>query len=225
MIGTGAAKRMPRRLKRAAKGVLAELCSHAPLNRVICWRFPRRHRKVALTFDDGPNPDHTRGVLDILEQHSIRATFFVLGISIERNPDVFQDVVDAGHEIGIHGYTHTNDNLGAQTERTLEILSRFGVTSTIFRPPHGILEASTGLWMLRHRISVVLWSVDARDSMRHDGKVASDGHDSFDLIEAGDIVLMHDDNPVCESDLHEIIEVLNRNQLGAASVSELLHAA
>lgn len=212
-------------LKWLAKGIVAEICSYPPLCRVVCWRFPRRHRKVALTFDDGPNPEHTRGVLDILDKHSIRGTFFVLGSNIERNPAVFRDIVDAGHEIGIHGYTHTHDDLSAQTRRTLEIVSRFGVTSTLFRPPHGILEASTGLWMLRHGISVVFWSVDARDSLRHERKTAADSHDSFDRIGAGDIVLLHDDNPLCAVDLNEIIGVMKRQHLTAASVSELLHAA
>ncbi len=220
-----AARGLPRKFKRLAKRAVKEVCSHPPLNRVICWRAPRHHGKVALTFDDGPHASHTRSVLDVLERHAVRATFFVLGVSIERNPDVFQDIVDAGHEIGIHGYTHTNDNLGEQTLRTLDIAARFGVTTTLFRPPHGILPATTGLWMLRHRMSVVMWSVDSRDSMRHDGKIAADGHDSFERIEAGDIVLLHDDNPVCTSDVQEIIRVLERNQIGTASVSELLRPA
>lgn len=215
----------PPLLKWLAKGLVAELCSYPPLNRVVCWRFPRAQKKVALTFDDGPNPVYTRGVLDILEKHSARATFFVLGAAIEKNPGVFQDIVDAGHEIGIHGYNHTHDDLSGQTRRTLEIVSRFGVSSKLFRPPHGVMEPRTRWWMMRNRLSVVLWSVDARDSLRHERKTAIDGHDSFDRIRAGDIVLLHDDNPLCGADLLEIIGVLNREKLAAVPVSDFLGAA
>jgi peptidoglycan/xylan/chitin deacetylase (PgdA/CDA1 family) len=217
----GNGKRPPL-FKWVAKGVMAEVFSHHPMCRLVCWRVPRRRRQVALTFDDGPHPVHTRPVLDLLEKNATRATFFVLGRSVERNPDVFRDIVDAGHDIGVHGYDHTHDDLGGQTRRTLDILSRFGARSSLFRPPHGVMEARTGVWMLRNRMSVVFWSVDARDSLRHERKTASDSHDSFDRIEAGDIVLLHDDNPQCLDDLHEILGVLRRQDLGGAAVSDCL---
>lgn len=220
MVGNGNGR--PPLLKWLAKGLLAELFSYPPLCRVVCWRVPRRDRKVALTFDDGPHPVHTRPVLDILEANSMRATFFVLGAAIERNPGVFQDIVDAGHEIGIHGYNHTHADLSGQTQRTLDIVSRFGARSSLFRPPHGVMEPSTGLWMMRNRMSVVFWSVDARDSLRHERKTAANSHDSFDRIGPGDIVLLHDDNPQCAEDLDEIVDVLRRGQLQAASVSDCL---
>ncbi|HKE18009.1 MAG TPA: polysaccharide deacetylase family protein [Kofleriaceae bacterium] len=212
-------------LKWLAKGLVAEFCSYSPVRRVVCWRSDRRGRKVALTFDDGPDPIHTREVLDVLESKSVRSTFFVLGQAIERNPRVFQDIVDAGHEIGIHGYNHKLADMSSQTRRTLEIVSRFGVRSSLFRPPHGILEPATGLWMALNRMSVVLWSVDARDSLRHERKTPPGSHDSFDRIRGGDIVLLHDDNPQCAMDVREILDVLDREGLDAAPVSALLAAA
>ena len=212
--------RKPPLLKWLAKGMIAEVFSHPPLNRIVCWRLSRGSRKVALTFDDGPHPVHTRHVLDVLDGAKMKATFFVLGRAIEQFPRVFQDIVDAGHEIGIHGYNHTHDDLSGQTQRTLDIVARFGATSSLFRPPHGVMEKTTGLWMLKNRMSVVFWSVDARDSLRHERKAAADAHDSFDRIAAGDIVLLHDDNPQCTADLREIISVLQRQQLQGGSVSE-----
>jgi peptidoglycan/xylan/chitin deacetylase (PgdA/CDA1 family) len=212
-------------LKWLVKGVAAELFSHQPLCRLVCWHLPRTKPQVALTFDDGPNPVHTRDVLDMLDKERLRATFFVLGNAIERNPGVFQDIVDAGHEIGIHGYDHTNRDLSGQTRRTLGIVSRFGVTPTLFRPPRGVMDPGTSFWMARNRMSVVLWSVDSRDSLRHERKTPINSHDSFDRIGPGDIVLMHDDNPQCLADLKEITGVLRREQLAAVSVSEIFNAA
>ncbi len=71
-------------------------------------------------------------------------------------------------------------------------------------------------------MSVVFWSVDARDSLRHERKTAANSHDSFDRIGAGDIVLLHDDNPQCVADLSEIAGILRRAQLQTASVSDCL---
>ncbi len=211
-------------LKWLAKSVVEELCSYRPVCRLLCWRLARRSGKVALTFDDGPSPKYTREVLDVLDQKKVRATFFVLGESIEENPRVFQDIVDAGHEIGVHGYNHTLVDLGGQTRRTLGIMSRFGVKSSLFRPPRGVLAPGTGLWMLRNRMSVVLWSIDARDSLRHERKTAPDSHDSFDRIRGGDIVLLHDDNPQCAMDVREILGVLDHQKLAPVPVTELLSA-
>jgi peptidoglycan/xylan/chitin deacetylase (PgdA/CDA1 family) len=221
MVGNG----RPPLLKWLAKGVVAELCSYPPVRRTICWRSARGPRQVALTFDDGPNPVYTREVLDVLDRHGIRSTFFVLGTAVEKNPSVFQDIIDAGHEIGIHGYNHTLTDLGGQTRRTLDIVARFGVRSSLFRPPRGVLDPHTGLWMMRNRMSVVLWSVDARDSLRHERKTAPDSHDSFDRIRDGDIVLLHDDNPQCAVDCCEIIQFLEREKLRAVPVSQLLGVA
>lgn len=207
-------------IKRLVKAPVVELFSRPPLRQTICWRFPRKHGTITLTFDDGPHPVYTPQTLDILAQHSIRATFFVLGASIEQHPDVFRRIVDEGHDIGVHGYTHTHDDLGAQTLRTLDIIARFGVSSTLFRPPNGILHTRTALWMLRHQFSMVFWSFDARDSMRHEGKDFH--HRPYEELGPGDILLMHDDNPVCVSDLHQVIEVIQRKQLRPAVVTELL---
>ena len=70
------------------------------------WRGPRERRAVSLTFDDGPDPDWTPRVLDILEAHGVKATFFFLGEVAERFPALVRRVAAAGHEVGSHGYRH-----------------------------------------------------------------------------------------------------------------------
>ncbi|WP_428265716.1 polysaccharide deacetylase family protein [Haliangium sp.] len=209
-------------MKQLLKRRVVELCSHRPLRRVICWRVPERHHQVALTFDDGPHPVYTPQTLDVLAEHDIRATFFVLGESIENNPEVFRRMVAEGHEIGMHGYVHDYRNMAEQAPRLLDVLAEYGVTPTTFRPPNGVLEPRTGLWMMRRGYSMVFWSVDGRDSMRHEGK--DDHHQPYEDIGPGDIVLLHDDNPVCVEDLREIIAIIRRKGLGTARVSEFLNA-
>jgi len=100
-------------------------------------------RVVALTFDDGPSPWHTPKVLNELDQHHIRATFFMMGRNVERYPDIARDVLRRGHEIGNHSYSHPKLVLMSprrvrdEIERTDKLLRDIGVSGEIhFRAPH-----------------------------------------------------------------------------------------
>ncbi len=209
-------------LKRMVRAPVIELCSHRYIRRLFCWRVTRGERKVALTFDDGPHPEYTPQALDVLAEYGVKATFFVLGELIERSPEIFQRTVDEGHEIGVHGYFHDHRNMPEQALRTLDILSGFGVSTTLYRPPNGILEPSTALWMMKRGFSTVFWSVDGRDSLRHEGK--EDSTPNYDVIQSGDIVLLHDDNPICIADLRGILSDLRRKNLETVRISECLGA-
>jgi len=174
---------------------------------------------VALTFDDGPDPEHTSQVLDILGDGGARATFFVLGRNVERHPELVTRIAAEGHEVGIHGYDHTLDDLPGQTTRTQRILRELDIETDLFRPPGGNLLWSTEVWMVRKRMRTVLWSYDLLDSMRHEGKVASRA--PLVAVDAGDVVLMHDDNPVCTGELPAILAMLADRTLAPVTVSQL----
>src|SRR5215475_2887549 len=98
---------------------------------------------VALTFDDGPDPYHTPRVLNVLDEHHVRATFFMMGRNVERYPDVARDVLRRGHEVGNHSYSHPKlifmspARVRDEIERTDKLLRDVGVSGEIyFRPPH-----------------------------------------------------------------------------------------
>lgn len=207
-------------IKRTLKRGARALCSRPPFSRVITWRSTRARNQVALTFDDGPDPEYTPQVLDILDAHRARATFFVLGQHVEGQPELIRRMAGAGHEVGIHGYDHTLGDLPGQTARTCELLADLGVTTDLFRPPGGNLIPGAELWMVRHRYRTVLWSFDLLDSMRHEGKVAE--RDPLERIGPGDVVLMHDDNPVCTDELPAILDLLDDRGLEPVTVSTLL---
>ena len=106
----------------------------------------RRVRRdvVALTFDDGPSPDTTPRVLDILRAEGVRATFFVLGKHAERHPEIVERIVREGHELGNHGYDHGilafagATQVHRQLQRTERLLRRAGGPPVrVFRAPHG----------------------------------------------------------------------------------------
>ncbi|MCK4345957.1 MAG: polysaccharide deacetylase family protein, partial [Bacteroidales bacterium] len=72
----------------------------------LIWNIPNDENKVFLTFDDGPDPEVTPWVLDLLNQYNAKATFFCLGKNVERHPDIFQRIKDEGHAVGNHSYSH-----------------------------------------------------------------------------------------------------------------------
>jgi peptidoglycan/xylan/chitin deacetylase (PgdA/CDA1 family) len=107
-------------------------------------RLPQHEDAVSVTFDDGPNPEATPRILDVLAAHEVRATFFVLGRHAERWPHLVRRMADEGHQIGNHGYWHrklhrrlpgyVRDDL---TRGTDSIVQAGGVTPRLFRAPHG----------------------------------------------------------------------------------------
>jgi len=209
-------------VKNLVKPRLIQMFGYPPFRKVMCWSVPKHHapRHIALTFDDGPHGTYTPQVLDLLAKNNIRGTFFVLGSYIENHPDIFRRLLDDGHEFGIHGYVHNNIELPRQTLRTMKVVEKFGATSSLFRPPHGRLDLRTSVWMARKGFSTVLWSFDCRDSLRYEGKDSS--RRPLDDIAPGDIVLLHDDNPVCVSDLTAIIDMLKARNLQTRTVSQML---
>jgi peptidoglycan/xylan/chitin deacetylase (PgdA/CDA1 family) len=125
---------------------------------------------IALTFDDGPDPDGTPAVLETLAGLGWRATFFLLGSQVRRYPAIARLVVDAGHEIGVHGAEHRNHltrTPGAirrdLRSATREITEATGVVPRWFRPPYGVLS-SASLWAAAELgLTPVLWTAWGKD--------------------------------------------------------------
>lgn len=131
------------------------------------WGDPRR---VALTFDDGPNPASTPHFLDALDRHGVRATFFLLGCMAVRAPQLCRSIVAAGHEIAIHGWTHRNLlrhgplRTYAELARTRTLLTQLtGQTPTHFRPPYGVFSAGALLAAWSLGLTPVRWTCWGRD--------------------------------------------------------------
>jgi peptidoglycan-N-acetylglucosamine deacetylase len=115
-------------------------------------RAPSGRGEVALTFDDGPHPETTRRVLETLSAVSAKATFFVLGEKAERYPDVVREIVAAGHEVALHGYSHDRAyslrsvrRLRGDIERGVAALAACGAVPALFRPPIGLISHTVAL--------------------------------------------------------------------------------
>jgi len=127
-------------------------------------------RRVALTFDDGPDNFYTPQILRILAREHVLATFFVLGEQVERHPDVIRKIYQAGHAIGNHTYDHadlahsTQQQLQWEVDRTERDISRAtGLHTKWFRPPYGSVNANVLNSLSKMGYQAVNWTVDSRD--------------------------------------------------------------
>jgi peptidoglycan/xylan/chitin deacetylase (PgdA/CDA1 family) len=149
---------------------------------------------VALTFDDGPDPEDTPKVLRLLDRYNARATFFMLGVRAAQYPELVAQVARSGNSIGNHGWSHTSLPLltrkGRRQEinRTREILKPYG--SDLFRPPYGHMNFSTYLDIRRCGYTAIAWDIVATDWIDHPDR------EIFNAIEKkihpGAIILLHD---------------------------------
>jgi len=129
---------------------------------------------IAMTFDDGPSPETTPRLLDILKQRNIKATFFMIGQNAERNPEIVKRILADGHEIGNHSWTHPqlaklpDDRVTEEITKTQNaIKNAAGYTPKLLRPPYGSITARQKEWIENQfGLSVILWSVDPFDWKR-----------------------------------------------------------
>ena len=146
---------------------------------------------VYLTFDDGPTPGVTEWILSTLEKYDAKATFFVLGKNAELYPDLYQKILDAGHKIGNHTYSHQK-GWRMSLERYLEDIDCADdlLKSELFRPPYARVTPSQ-MRAVAKRFKIVMWSIVSHDYNRHlsPQRVL---RNVLDEIEPGSIVVFHD---------------------------------
>jgi peptidoglycan/xylan/chitin deacetylase (PgdA/CDA1 family) len=160
-------------------------------------RVDTNDRVVALTFDDGPDPFHTPRVLDVLDQHHVKATFFMMGRQVERYPDVARDVLRRGHEIGNHSYSHPKlilmspSRVRDEIERTDTLLRGIGVTGEIhFRPPHASKFIVLPCVLVQMRKLSVLGDVDPKEWKQRPAAVMTES--ILRQVRPGSIIGLHD---------------------------------
>lgn len=130
------------------------------------WRLPQKEKTVYLTFDDGPIPEVTPWVLDLLRKYNIKATFFCVGDNVCKHPEVFKMLVSAGHSVGNHTFNHLQGFKVKSDEyvENVELADAY-IRSNLFRPPHGHLRIRQGT-RLSKKFRFVMWDVITRDYNR-----------------------------------------------------------
>lgn len=182
---------------------------------------------VALTFDDGPHPQHTPRLLDILAGHRVRATFFVIGPKVRRYPDIARRIVAEGHELGNHTWHHPiltgfdDGQVLSEIDRTQEIIWRtVGHVPATFRPPYGAMSPHQSRMLHERRnLPSVNWSVDPEDWRRPGASVVA--RRMIEGARPGTIILAHDTHGATVSAVPEAIAGLHARRLACVTLSGL----
>ena len=170
---------------------------------------------VCVTFDDGPSPDVTPAILDILEEAKAKATFFVVGQAAEQYPEIMERIKVAGHEIGEHSYWHSHAWANGPLLTTKDLIAGGKVvgnyagadSKTSFRPPYGKLNLATLAYIWFGKKRTVFWNVDPKDYRRSAENETRGG--LKDRLREGSVVLLHDgrlDGPGRASNTVEILK-------------------
>jgi len=184
----------------AAGATFAGLHTMVPWSQLYGANFngaPPGTRTLALTYDDGPNHPYTGQLLDVLEKHGVKATFFLLGQFVSERPDLARAVAQAGHAIGSHCYTHQNliflsaTQLRQQLERASRAIeAATGVHPKLFRPPFGGRRPGTFSVVREFGMIPIMWRVTCNDwsAKSYESIVKR----AASQIKGGDVILLHD---------------------------------
>ena len=127
------------------------------------WRMDKQDHSVYLTFDDGPIPESTPFILETLKKYNIKTTFFMVGDNVRKYPELYRQIVEAGHRVGNHtfnhigGFKHTIKTYSYNTEK-----ANAYIHSNLFRPPHGWMRLDQYAWLGR-KYRIVMWDLVTRD--------------------------------------------------------------
>ena len=155
------------------------------------WRMNRHEKAVYLTFDDGPIPEATPFVLDILDHFQIKATFFMVGDNVRKHPDIFRMVVERGHRIGNHTYNHIGGfKYLSKNYLANEDISNETLNTDLFRQPHGLMRCIQFLLIIK-KYRIVMWDLVTRDYSK---RVTAEDvfHNVKKYTRNGSIITFHD---------------------------------
>lgn len=179
---------------------------------------------VALTFDDGPSGRFTRHLLDGLRQRNVKATFFLCGYRIRQYPQEAQRIMDEGHEIGCHGFSHKNmQNMSrrdiAQEIRATQALLPENCRISFLRPPGGCCSENVRQVAEAMNLAILSWSVDPRDWAS--GDAAAIERAVLNKVNDGDVILLHDMSDSSVNAALDIVDDLTNRGFRFVTVSEL----
>lgn len=194
---------------------------------------PAGSNKIAITFDDGPDALYTGQILDILKQHNVPATFFLIGQNCLNHPQVVQRIHREGHVIGNHTWSHPNlakvdkERLQKEIFDTEKVIKKLtGVQTSLMRPPYGSLTRETLEYLRQINYATVNWSVDSVDW--RDRQVDQILINTLPDVKGGGVILLHSgggkgqDLSATLAMLPELIHTLRGNGYTFVTLDELL---
>jgi len=198
----------------------------------IVNRVDTTEKVVALTFDDGPMPGKTQSILEILQEHDTKATFFLVGEAVSAHPQETALIIKAGHEVGNHSYTHqrmvfkSTAFISDELKRTDDALRKAGAAGAIhFRPPYGKKLVVLPYYLWRNDILSIGWDVEPETYGQAGNNATDISQHVINNVKPGSIVLLHvmfkSREPTMNA-VAQIIQGLKTKGYRFLTVSELL---
>ena len=161
-------------------------------NKGLIWSRSTKHKRIYLSFDDGPHPLITNFVLDTLKENGIKATFFCIGDNVLKYPETFERIVKEQHSIGNHTHNHLNGWKSDNIQYYKNILQAAKhIPSKLFRPPYGKIKPTQANYLLKRGWRIIMWN-----SLSADFDSSIDGVTCFNNVKStmknGSIVVFHD---------------------------------
>lgn len=187
-----------------------------------------KKNQLALTFDDGPHPEFTPKVLDLLKQHNAKATFFCVGQNIKKHPELFKQILLEGHAVGNHTFSHSNsfgffgtEKVIDELNRTIDIVKQLtGKQMNFYRPAFGVTNPMIEKAVKQLNVISIGWNVRSLDTTKRDESAVLDRITS--KISKGDVVLLHDTSQKTINVLERLLLFLEEKNLKSVTVDELL---
>ncbi|WP_246125954.1 polysaccharide deacetylase family protein [Bizionia myxarmorum] len=183
--------------------------------------------QIALTFDDGPNPDFTPQVLKLLKLHQAKATFFCIGKHIENHPELFNKIIADGHTIGNHTYSHPNNfgflttkKVQSELEQTRNIIKKVsGLTSKLYRPAFGVTNPRIRRAVQNLNLTTIGWNKRSLDTTNKTEKTILKRVTKN--IKTGDVILLHDTSEKSVRVLEQLLLILRNNNMKSVTIDTL----
>lgn len=156
-----------------------------------------RASTICITFDDGPHPENTVRILDILYKHNVNAIFFMTGTEMVKYPEIVKSVIVGGHKVAYHGFSHISMRKQTFREFRVEMAKKkmlenqFNICLDLYRPPFGDLSFTGFIILAMNRCKIIMWSLDSRDTYDTEQQILETL--SVMNISPGEILLFHDD--------------------------------
>lgn len=189
--------------------------------------YPKK--QVAITFDDGPNPNFTQEILKLLQTYNAKATFFCIGKQVEKHPELIKSIIEQGHTIGNHSYTHSKffDFYGKQ--RVIEeihktdavVLAITGKKTTLFRPPYGVTNPAIAKAIKQTNHKVIGWNIRSLDTVKTNEDAILKRITKS--IKPGSVILLHDTQAITVSVLEQLLLFLQINGYQSITIDALFN--
>jgi peptidoglycan/xylan/chitin deacetylase (PgdA/CDA1 family) len=174
-----------------------KIIKHLFFNQV--WNIPNSENTIYLTFDDGPTPEITEKVLEILDKNQIKATFFCTGDNVRKHPEIVQKIISKQHSVGNHTYSHlkgwntpTKTYISNTEACRMKLNSQFTIqNSQIFRPPYGKISPWQSYKLRKLGYKIIMWDVVSKD---YDASISAEMcyENVIKNVSSGSIIVFHD---------------------------------